>query len=314
MATVFASLVKLPTFKNNYVKDGMVASYDSETNAIEVKKTDLVEDTDPENNVFRKVFKKLPEHQKILKDCFDGEKYKIIDSNDSGGLTVVDMSWEEYEKEFLTARKMRYTNSENKSYHVIHPEIEYLEEEDSGKVFSLGNDEADTKYKDFVGLQQKMKWLKNDTMPIVTIQFLFVLIQNLKCSSATVLSHADMCEELSDDFEDFDEDKDDRKNSKKQKTFKFFPNLFDKDNENNSIESFKKYVEEGDRIIMETQHGGWYVLRTGGNNKEDRDEVDGEISDILLQIGNNLLTTLVKLVSKHIKKYIQKQQQKRMEC
>lgn len=309
MADIFASLIKLPTFKDNYIMDGIVASYDRETGAIQVKKTDLVEDADPENNVFRKVFKKLPEHQKILEDCFDKEKYAINDFNDSE-LKVVDMSWEEYEKEFLTARKMDYDKCDNESFHVIHTKYkneDLKEEKNGGNVFSF--EEKDTKYKDFVYLQQKMELLKHDTMPIVTIQFLFVLIQNLKCSSVAILSHMEMCTELSNNFENVDENEYDGKNKEKQKTFKLFPNLFDKNGKKKSIELFKKYVKEGDRIIMDTQQGDWYVLRTVKNtiDVDDKDEVDGEITDVLLQIGSNLLTTLVMLVSKHVKKYIKKQ-------
>ena len=52
MSEIFASIFNVPTFKNNYVKDGMVASYDNVTGTLEVKKTDLIEDTDPKNNVY----------------------------------------------------------------------------------------------------------------------------------------------------------------------------------------------------------------------------------------------------------------------
>lgn len=303
---MFATLVKIPSFVGNFVKSGILASFNNKTGEIHLEKShDAKYDKEKRGNIFQKLLQnsllpKIDEKAVMLQDRQD---YSI---NDDDGIKLVEMSKQEYIDEFLEQKQLRFLTFKSKdeehedeeTFHVIHPE-----EQDNSNMES-------SEYS-FENINSRLNSFVKNTNPITTIQYLSLLLPNMLCKSITVITENidQYLEGLWNDEWNVDDDRRDVNHSY-HGHFTFFPNLEIEEN----IEKLKKYESIGDKIVIYNSEyetdidNGWYVIKE--YEKENKDSVDGNIRSELLQLGGDLISTVVLLVIKNIKKYLKKHHRK----
>lgn len=302
----FATLLKIPSFNGNYVKSGVLASFNGETGEIQLVKTiKATYDDDRNSNIFQKVLQNslIPKIDEKAVFVPYREEYKIKDDD---GIKLVEMSKQEYEKEFLEQKQIEFltftTSSEGENhddeetFHIIHPN------EQDGYIGSSKDP------KSFGNIDERMQaFATMNSDPITTIQFLSVLQQQLQCGSISLVKEniEDHLEGLFSDDWIVDEEANSLSYSGR---FKFFPNLDDQE-----LEEFKVYQSKGDKIIIyigedeSDMNNGWYIIKDNQNND---DAVDGVICEVLIALGGTLISSIIQLVSKHVKEYLRKNHKK----
>ena len=319
MVQKYAMLVRIPSFQDNYVRGGLLASYNNQNGEIFIEKSDLVKDPNPESNIFRKLFKALPIEKFISFEEDRNEKTGEYDILPSDNIKVIEMSEEHFLKENLNTQPLTQLvclKGEEGLFHVIH--LEKSDEIKEQRSFSFGMKSVDDHFKDEMQQQIRMREHKKNTFPILTIQFLSVLLENIKCNSIHTVSSECFFREYLKDFINAEYE---NEAGEDLGTFKHFS--ASKMKNKATTKAFKEYEKPGDKLVIFTNDNldeplddGWYVLRKSENQnkktdagpkKVENDCVDGEVSSILLKVGETLLSTLILLVSKHIKKYARKQ-------
>ena len=299
----FATIVKIPSFKRSFVKPGILASYDNSTGEILLEKSEETSyDKDKCNNIFQKVLQNslLPKIDEQAVKVEEREDYSI---GHNDGIKLIEMSKKEYEEEFLEQKQIQFLtfkskegeHEEEETFHVIHPD-----EQDKSNIedFDCSLENIDSRLTVFM----------ENTNPISTIQFLSLLLPNLLCQSITVITEniEQHLEGLLNDDWNLDEDESTGNSNSYQGHFRFFQKI----DIPKTAEQLKVYESVGDKIIIYNSeyeadtNNGWYVIK--GEKKEISDDVDGNICDVVLQIGLNLISTVVILAFKHIEKYLKK--------
>ena len=315
---MYATLIQIPTFIRNYVKQGVLASFDSETGEIIVEKNvGCLSDPNPNDNVYQKVLKgiesvTLDENETVE----DREEYNIKEGDK---IKLIHMTREEYDAEFRHQKQLNYLSFKvddrdegvEESFHIIHPDSEDIQKE---------NETTEKKDK----LVQKLESNNKNTIPSMTIQFLTILLESVQ--SATVRAVSEDLDYYLKDFDNVDWDKNDECEEefgncvKNPKQYKFLPYSMLKENRQNFIIEFQKVdCLESELILYNVDQpevngykNGWYILKEEKVEEDGKDENDGgEICSILLQLGGGIIIAVVSIISKHVKKYIKRQQRKK---
>ena len=303
----FATIIKIPSFVRSFVKPGILASYDNETGEIHLEKSEETRyDKDKSSNIFQKVL------QNSLLPKIDGKAVMVKDREDysisqNDGIKLIEISKKEYEEEFLEQKQIQFLtfkskNEENEkeeeeTFHVIHPDEQ---------------DNSNTKDYSLENVNSRLTVFMENTNPISTIQFLSLLLPGLLCQSITVITENidQHLEGLLNDDWNLDKDRSASNNNLYRGHFRFFPKI----DIPKTAEELKVYESAGDKIIIynseyeKDTNNGWYVIK--GEKKDVGDNVDGNICNVVLELGFNLISTVVILAFKHIEKYLKKYHKK----